>query len=166
MSQDTVEQKFYHTIDIDAASLQIDGEISESIWEEVPWGENFTVLRPNNGDAPQQQTKFKIVYDKEHIYLAFYALHSDPQKIESRLGRRDNFPGDWVEVNIDSYNDNNTAYSFSLSVSGVKGDEFITNNGENWDSNWNPIWYGKAKIVEDGWTAEMKIPLSLSLIHI
>ncbi len=160
MSQDTVEQKFYHTIDIDAASLQIDGEISESIWEEVPWGENFTVLRPNNGDAPQQQTKFKIVYDKEHIYLAFYALHSDPQKIESRLGRRDNFPGDWVEVNIDSYNDNNTAYSFSLSVSGVKGDEFITNNGENWDSNWNPIWYGKAKIVEDGWTAEMKIPLS------
>ena len=47
-----------------------------------------------------------------------------------------------------------------ISASGVKGDEFVTGNGNNWDSNWNPIWYASTAIVEDGWTAEVKIPFS------
>ena len=70
------------------------------------------------------------------------------------------FPGDWVEINIDSYNDKRTAFSFNLSASGVKGDEYISNNGDNWDTNWDPIWYAKTNIDELGWTAEMRIPLS------
>lgn len=158
--EDTIVRKSYATSHIGNQKIQIDGIIDEDIWESAPWATDFTVIQPNNGDQPQQQTRFKILYDSEHLYLAYHALHDEPAKIESRLARRDNFPGDWVEVNIDSYNDNNTAYSFTLSVSGVKGDEFITNNGENWDSNWNPIWYGKAVIVDDGWTGEVKIPFS------
>ncbi len=158
--QDSITLKSYATSSIEGGRIQVDGIIEEGVWDTAPWASEFTVIRPNNGDQPQRQTRFKILYDSENLYLAFHALHEDPSKIESRLARRDRFPGDWVEVNIDSYNDNNTAYSFSLSVSGVKGDEFITNNGENWDSNWNPIWYGNAKIVEDGWTAEIKIPFS------
>ena len=42
----------------------------------------------------------------------------------------------------------------------MKGDEFISNNGNNWDGSWNPIWYLKTNIDEEGWTAEIKIPLS------
>ena len=75
------------------------------------------------------------------------------------MGRRDDFPGDWVEINIDSYNDDRTAFSFTASASGVKGDEFVSNNG-NFDGSWNPIWYLDTKIDSDGWTAEMRIPLS------
>jgi hypothetical protein len=41
------------------------------------------------------------------------------------LSRRDEFPGDWVEINIDSYHDQRTAFSFTLSVSGVRGDELF-----------------------------------------
>ena len=37
---------------------------------------------------------------------------------------------------------------------------FITDNGDNIDESWNPIWSTKALIDEDGWSAEMKIPLS------
>ena len=65
-------------------------------------------------------------------------------KIENRLGRRDNFPGDWLEIHIDSSFDKSTAFSFTLSVSGVKRDEFITGNGNNWDSSW--IQYGTVKL--------------------
>ena len=65
-----------------------------------------------------------------------------------------------MEVNIDSYHDKRTGFSFTSSVSGVKGDEFISNNGNNWDGSWNPIWYLKTNIDEEGWTAELKIPLS------
>ena len=37
---------------------------------------------------------------------------------------------------------------------------FESNNGGNEDESWNPIWYTKTNTDEEGWTAEMKIPLS------
>ena len=76
------------------------------------------------------------------------------------MGRRDEFPGDWVEINIDSYHDQRTAFSFTLSVSGVRSDEFVSNDGNNWDASWNPIWFAKTHMDDKGWTAEVKIPLS------
>jgi hypothetical protein len=76
------------------------------------------------------------------------------------MGRRDEFPGDWIEINIDSYHDLRTAFSFTVSASGVRSDEFVSNNGNNWDSNWNPIWFGKAHVDNQGWSGEIKIPFS------
>ncbi|MBC8110510.1 MAG: carbohydrate binding family 9 domain-containing protein, partial [Verrucomicrobia bacterium] len=77
-----------------------------------------------------------------------------------RMSRRDQFPGDWVELNLDSYHDLRSAFSFTVSASGVRGDEFVSNNGNNWESSWNPIWFAKTHIDEKGWTAEIKIPFS------
>ncbi|MBT8189654.1 MAG: carbohydrate binding family 9 domain-containing protein, partial [Bacteroidia bacterium] len=158
---DAVPVKIYETqrISVDQVPL-LDGIPDEGVWDKVSWAEDFTVNSPNNGDKPKRQTKFKILYDDKNLYLAYRAFHEDPSNIENRLGRRDYFPGDWVEVNIDSYNDKNTAFSFTASVSGVKSDEFVTGNGNNWDSNWNPIWYSKTNIDEEGWTAEIQIPMS------
>ncbi|NJO69900.1 MAG: hypothetical protein HC830_12005 [Bacteroidetes bacterium] len=65
-----------------------------------------------------------------------------------------------VEINIDSYYDKQTAFSFTASASGVKGDEAVTQNGKNWDESWNPVWFLKTSIDEKGWCAEMKIPFS------
>ena len=138
----------------------IDALFSEACWDRVEWQSDFIVNDPNNGDVPQRQTKFKIVYNDNYLYLAFRCFHEDITKIENRLSRRDNFPGDWIEVNIGSFGDKNTAFSFTSSVSGVKGDEFITNDGNNWDDNWNPIWYHKTAIDAEGWTSEVKIPFS------
>ena len=144
-AQDSMSLRTYQTTEI-STSPDIDGFINDEAWESVEWGETFTVRQPNNGDVPKNKTRFKINYDQEYLYIGFECMHSNPKKIENRLSLRDNFPGDWVEINIDSYNDNSTAYSFTLSLSGVKGDEFISNNG----NNWNPIWYGKTTIVDTG----------------
>ena len=53
-----------------------------------------------------------------------------------------------------------SGFSFTASAVGVKGDEFISENGHNWDGSWNPIWYTKSHIDDQGWSCEMKIPLS------
>lgn len=100
----------------------------------------------------------KIVYDDKYLYVAFRCF-ADPERIVQRMGRRDDFPGDWVELNIDSYNDDRTAFSFTISASGVKGDEFVSNNG-HFDPSWNPIWYMQTNVDDKGWTAEVKIPFS------
>ncbi len=76
------------------------------------------------------------------------------------LSRRDRFPGDWVEINLDSYFDRRTAFSFTLSLSGTRGDELISGDGNRWDTNWDSIWAGATHADDEGWTAEMRIPLS------
>jgi len=74
------------------------------------------------------------------------------------LARRDNFSGDWVDINIDNYNNKRTGFSFNVSAAGVKEDEFISQNGDFWYASWNPIWHTDSQIDGEGCTAEMKIP--------
>jgi len=140
--------------------ITIDGELSDQAWDNISWDTDFTVFDPNNGETPSQSTKFKILYDQKFLYVGIRCYDSIPAKIEKRLARRDNFSGDWIEINIDSYNDKRTGFSFNVSAAGVKGDEFISQNGDFWDASWNPIWYTAAQIDDKGWTAEMKIPFS------
>ncbi|TRO64556.1 carbohydrate binding family 9 domain-containing protein [Christiangramia sabulilitoris] len=153
-------KRSYTTTSInDLDPIKIDGIIDDDAWDAVEWTSDYVEWEPDNNTDPSQQTKMKIVYDSRNLYVAFRCYEPDPEKIIQRMGRRDDFPGDWIELNIDSYNDDRTAFSFTTSVSGVKGDEFISNNG-NFDSSWNPIWYVKTNIDEEGWTAELRIPLS------
>jgi len=138
----------------------IDGQLDDPAWETVEWGGDFILRQPEYGLAPKAKTSFKILYDAKSLYIAFRCFDNEPDKIEKRMGRRDGFEGDWIEINIDSYHDLRTAFSFTTTAAGVKGDELISNNGDNWDGNWNPIWYTKSKIDAQGWTVETRIPLS------
>ena len=161
---ETTSQNFpkrsYTTVPIGAKEApKIDGELTEPAWNLVEWTTDYVEFEPDNATPPTEQTKMKILYDEKNLYVAFKCYQKNPATIEKRMGRRDDFPGDWVEINIDSYGDDRTGFSFTASASGVKGDEFISNNG-NFDGSWNPIWYLSTKIDNDGWTAEMRIPLS------
>lgn len=138
----------------------INGLIDESSWDLVEWSGDFIENEPDENTPPSQQTKFKILYDQKYLYIAYRCYDTEPDKIEKRLSRRDGFAGDWVEINLDSYHDKRTGFSFTITAAGVKGDEFISDNGNNWDGSWNPIWYTATNIDEEGWTAEVKIPLS------
>jgi len=142
------------------ATVTLDGIPEEDAWNAVEWGGDFTQWQPNEGKPPSQQTNFKILYDEKFLYVAYRCHDLAPDSITKRMGRRDEFPGDWVEINIDSYHDLRTAFSFTVSVSGVRNDEFVSNDGYNWDANWNPIWFAKTHIDDKGWTAEVKIPFS------
>ena len=155
-----IQKKKYFTKQLEGTAPSIDGKLDDPAWDKVEWGGDFTQRQPYENIEPSQKTAFKILYDLKNLYIAFKCYDTEPDKIVKRLSRRDGFEGDWVEVNIDSYHDLRTAFSFTISAAGVKGDEFISNDGNNWDGSWDPIWYTKTKIDEEGWTAELRIPLS------
>ncbi|GLU42765.1 DUF5916 domain-containing protein [Allomuricauda sp. NBRC 101325] len=160
-STEVIEKKIYVTQalgDMDAPA--IDGLLNDPAWNLVEWGNDYIEWQPDENTPPTEQTKFKILYDSKNLYIGVRCYDAEPDKIVKRLSRRDGFEGDWVEFNIDSYNDKRTAFSFSITAAGVKGDEFVSNNGNNWDASWNPIWYVKTNIDDEGWTAELRIPLS------
>lgn len=149
-----------YTTDWAQSDLTIDGKLDEAAWNQVDWGGGFVGHQPEYKAVPSQKTQFKILYDAKFLYVGVRAFDTEPEKIVKRMSRRDGFDGDFVEINIDSYNDKRTAFSFTASVSGVKGDEYVSNNGQNWDETWDPIWYLKTSIDSLGWVAEFKIPLS------
>src|SRR5687768_13831293 len=155
----TIVRKQYTTQKLDGA-ITLDGIPDEAAWNAVEWGGDFIQWQPNEFQAPSQPSRFKILYDDRFLYIAYDCIDARPDSIIRRMGRRDEFAGDWIEVNIDSYHDLRTAFSFTLSVSGLRSDEFVSNDGNNWDSNWNPVWDAATKIDSLGWTAEIKIPFS------
>ena len=153
--------KTYTTTEINPSDAPlIDGNLSDSIWSSIDWGSDFIEVVPDENTAPSVQTKFKILYDQKHLYIALKALDPEPATITNRLSRRDGFVGDRINVLIDSYHDLRTGFLFTVTAAGVRGDEFITDNGNTVDESWNPIWSTKAIIDNEGWSAEMKIPLS------
>ncbi|MFN3137779.1 MAG: DUF5916 domain-containing protein [Allomuricauda sp.] len=163
-AQDTTEvvvKKTYTTHDLgEHAAPTINGVLEDEAWNLVEWAGDYIEWQPDENTPPSHQTKFKILYDSKNLYIGVRCYDDEPDKIVKRLSRRDGFDGDWVEFNIDSYFDKRTAFSFTITAAGVKGDEFISNNGNNWDSSWNPIWYAKSHVDDEGWTAELRIPLS------
>jgi hypothetical protein len=155
-----IKTKVYYTQRVEGEAPVIDGLFDDPAWEQVEWGGDFTQQQPDDGKAPSEPTQFKILYDDKNLYVAIRAWDAHPDKIVKRMSRRDGFAGDWVEINIDSYYDRRTAFSFTASVSGVRSDEYVSNNGDNWDTNWDPIWYLKTHVDDKGWNAEYRIPLS------
>ena len=138
----------------------IDGLLTDDAWENAEWAGDFIEWLPDENTPPDEQSKFRILYDQKNLYVAIRCFEADTEKIDARLSRRDGFVGDRVAVVIDSYNDKRTAFTFVVNAAGVKGDELISDNGNDSDDSWNPIWYTDTNIDEEGWTAEMRIPLS------
>ena len=155
----TVVKRTYQTAFAKTAPV-IDGLGNDDSWNLVEWTSDFIQSQPMENKPPTQQTAFKILYDNDNIYLFIRAYDTEPDKISKIMSRRDNFSGDMVFVELDSHFDKQTDYLFSASASGAKSDAAMSDDGNNEDDNWNPIWFMKTSIDDKGWCAEMKIPLS------
>jgi hypothetical protein len=158
----SIQKKTYNTQRIIEAEIPtIDGKLDDAIWsDKSDWESNFTQREPIENTSPSEETSFKIFYDSKYMYIGIKNFDKHPDQITDWMSRRDGFEGDWVEIAFDSYYDLRSAFSFTVTAAGVKGDKVITQNGKNEDLTWNPIWYANSTITKDGWTAEMKIPLS------
>ena len=117
------EKRVYKTRHILSQPPDIDGKGDDPAWDVVEWSGDFTQLDPEDGGEPTQQTAFKILFDDHNLYVLIRAYDTEPDQITSRVTRRDDFDNDWVEVHFDSYHDKRTAFSFTLTASGGRGDE-------------------------------------------
>ena len=152
------EKRIYNTVRIENCKPVIDGILDDECWKQGEWSGNYSQHTPVEGGTPSQKTEMKILYDHENIYVAIIAHDNKPDKIDRQMGRRDQFQGDVVGINFDSYFDHRTGFEFNLTAAGVKIDLMLTNDGL--DFNWNAIWDGEVAYQDSSWTAEMRIPFS------
>jgi hypothetical protein len=157
-SNDTVRS--YRPARVTAAPPVADGMIQESEWPADGWESAFIQQKPLEFQPGSQRTDFKILYDNNFIYIAYKVFETDPSKVSRRLSRRDEMEGDLIGIQLDSYFDKTTAFLFWITAAGVKIDGIVGNGIQGEDVSWDAVWIGKTAETAEGWTAEMKIPLS------
>lgn len=140
--------------------IAIDGKLDESAWVKATWMDDFIQYEPSEGKNPGQKTDFAILIDENSIYVGFKSWDTSADSIVQRLSRRDEMDGDFVAIQFDSFFDKRTAFSFMVNAAGIKNDFIISNDGENEDNSWDPIWSVKTSRDQSGWYAEMRIPLT------
>lgn len=137
----------------------IDGVLSPGEWDSAAEVDLAFQVYPNQDDTPaSEKTKAYIAFDREHLYVAFYAFDSVPDAIRAPISKRDNIDADdYVTVFLDTYDDKQRAYYLSVSAAGVQQDGIFTDSGGA-DVKWDGIYEAKARRLLDGYAVEMKIP--------
>jgi len=143
----------------------IDGKLDDTAWQKAPHVSGFKTWVPDYGKDMAEKTEVYYAYDQENFYVAFRCFDSEPDKIKSSITSRDNIdPDDWVCVNLDSFNDQQSLYVFYCNPIGAQGDATAEGNKE--DFNVDMVWFSEGEINQDGYTVEIRIPFkSIRFFH-
>ena len=155
------------TIQKTTNKVDIDGNLTESIWENAQVIENFVERSPGDNVQPKVKTYAMITYDEDHLYVAFKCF-DDPTQIRATMCQRDQFTAnDAVSIHLDTYGDATWAYEFLVNPYGIQKD-FLWTNTVGEDSGFDLIWESAGKITSEGYQVEIAIPFSslrLTSIH-
>ncbi len=136
----------------------IDGSLDDHVWQDAPWVSGFKTFIPDFGKEMPESTHVLTAYDSENLYFAFRCFDPDPSTIKAEITSRDNIrPNDWVCINLDSFNDQQSLYGFYVNPLGIQADSRFAAGGE--DHSVDYIWYSAGKVNNDGYTIEIQIPL-------
>jgi hypothetical protein len=143
-----------------AEPFSLDGKLDEPFWQRAPIAGNLIQRVPHTGKPASQHTEVRIVIAGRDILVGAKMYDTAPDSIAATLFRKDGFVfSDWFSIGFDSYNDKRTAFNFDVNPLGVRRD-FMTIDDRSEDYSWEAVWQAVAKIDQDGWTVELRIPLS------
>jgi hypothetical protein len=125
--------------------------------------DNFIQREPTDGAPASQRTEVYIGYDERSLYAVFLAFDSDPSQIRANLASRENISGDdTVELTIDTFNDQRTAYTFRVTPLGVQWDARWTegfSNRAGFDTTWEAVWDSEGEVNDQGYIVRISVPL-------
>ncbi|MBI4429077.1 MAG: carbohydrate binding family 9 domain-containing protein, partial [Ignavibacteriales bacterium] len=105
-----------------------------------------------------ESTLAYMAYDSKNIYFAFRCFDPDPATIKAEITARDNIrPHDWICINLDSFNDQQSLYAFYVNPLGIQSDSRYAAGNEDFSVDF--VWYSAGQMDEQGYTIEMGIPL-------
>ena len=142
-----------------SSSIKVDGIIELDEWSNAQVAEGFVEIMPRDNFPSLTNTKVLVTYDKEYLYLAFYAI-DNPKKIRATQSKRDDIEDDdRVGVILDPRNDGIVAYTFSSNAYGNQhdGQKFGDRDRKGWDA----LWLSAGRLTDSGYEVEMGIPFSI-----
>jgi hypothetical protein len=154
--------KVARAVRVDAAP-RVDGALDDAAWSLAEVISDFVQKIPTEGAPPSVATEVRLVYDDDALYVGARLRRPDPAAIRTSITRRDGeSDAEVFTVSLDPYLDRRTAYSFSVSSGGVRGDAYLPQDSEDSgrEPQFDPVWSARARVDAEGWTAELRIPFS------
>ena len=143
------------------SAVELDGSLDDAVWARATPITQFRQQEPVEGGEPSEPTEIRVLYDDEALYIGAMLYDANPEGIlayqrqrNAGLGTDDRFM--WI---ISTFDDNRTGYFFETNPAGLLGDGLIEGGG-GFNKRWNGLWNMRTRILENGWSAEIRIPFS------
>ena len=148
-------------IDIAAADeeIVINGELTETIWENAATAKDFFRITPIDTGLATARTEVKLAYNDDHLFAAIICYDKVLGKRPVESLRRDfSFPkNDNFIIFMDTYNDQTNGFAFGVSAAGAQWDGIQADGGDV-SLDWDCKWFSAVKEHDDHWVAEFAIP--------
>ena len=148
----------------------VDGVIDDLAWASAPWTSDFVDIEGDKKPIPRFQTRVKMVWDSEYLYVAAELL--DPH-VWGNLTKHDSviFQDNDFEVFLDPDGDNHKYFEVEINALNTEWDLYLPKpyrDGGPADNSWEiPGLKKGVKVVgtinnpadvDTGWTVELAIP--------
>jgi hypothetical protein len=142
--------------------IKVDGLLDDEAWQKADVAAGFIQREPNPGQPATEPTEVRVVYTDSTLYVGIHALAADPGEIVGEEMQRDGalYRDDSVLVLLDTFNDDRNSYFFEVNPNGAFTDALVTDEGRDFNVQWDAVWRAVARRTSDGWSAEMEIPFA------
>ena len=140
--------------------LTVDGVLDDPVYDQVPAADGFLQQEPNEGAPASESTRVWVLYDAENLYIAAEMEEEHAEELMAGEMRRDHMSIGWndsFQIVLDTFYDRRNGFLFHTNPLGALYDAQVTDE-RNTNSDWNTVWWVKSRIVEGGWTTEIRIP--------
>ena len=149
---------------------QLDGILDDEAWLSAAVIDDFIQQEPSEGAPATERTVVRLVYDARALYIGVEAFDSEAGGVIATEMRRDSarlFDEDNFQIILDTFHDSRSGYMFVTNPLGAKLEQQVAaegegawqNSGANINVNWDGVWHVAARRTDDGWTAEIAIPM-------
>lgn len=137
---------------------RVDGLLDDAVWRDAPVAAGFVQQRPRFGEASTAATRVRVVYTSSALYVGFEC--DEPARVLARsLGRdADLEDEDHFALILDTFDDDQNGYAFSVNPNGTRTDWLVRSDGEQLNFDWDGIWQAASRITDHGWQGEIRIP--------
>lgn len=143
--------------------VDMDGFLAEGAWGRAVAIDDFRQEEPVEGGEPTERTEIRVLFDDDALYIGAMVFdHPDSilayqKRRDAGLGTDDRFM--WI---LDTFRDGRTGYFFEINAAGLMGDGLLGSGGGGFGVNksWDGIWEARTARVDDGWSAEIRIPFA------
>jgi len=145
-----------------AATLTIDGSITEEQWRDAHVFRDFKRTQPYTLDAASVVTEARMLSTPEGIAFAFRCEQPAGFTRIKPFTPRDRIRNaDRVNVNIDFDADGKVGYNFTVSLSDSIEDAIITEENQ-FNTDWDADWQHAVQEDDTGWNVEILLPWTIA----
>ncbi|MFP3904741.1 MAG: sugar-binding protein [Armatimonadota bacterium] len=148
---------------VEDREVQLDGKLDEPFWQSATPHSGFTLWK-EEGDKVHD-TEFRLVYDDTYLYIGLRCDNPLQDLVFKPKVTEHDGPvtaDESVEIFLDPGTNGRLYYHFMLSSFNIKAEQ-VMKVGQTLvrDRGWDHPWRSAVQAEDDGWTAEVGIPLYL-----